>query len=97
VLRAIGAMLPVAVRVVGRMITIMTLRIVLEIGANPCCAHCRADGPIDHCHSEEHDDNLGARWANSDHEPPVYHVGCMFHPFVMDITSLVIGDANLCR
>lgn len=69
-LRAIRIRLPVAVRVVVRgMIAIVALRKVLEIGTNSNCTQTRTHGPVHHRHSKENHHDLGARWANGDHEP----------------------------
>jgi hypothetical protein len=69
---AIGTMLPVIVRpmrvVMRRLIAIMALGVVLEIRANACYAGSRTYGPVDHRQSEQHDDDLRARWSNNDHE-----------------------------
>lgn len=71
-LLALGTVLPIPVMpvrmVLRRLIAIMTFRIVLEIRANPRHTRSRADRPVKHRQSEHHGNNLGASWANDDHE-----------------------------
>jgi hypothetical protein len=71
-LLAIGTMLPLIVlpvRMLMRgLIAIMTLGIALEIRASPRYARGRTDGPVEHRQTEQHDDDLGARWVNDVHE-----------------------------
>lgn len=71
-LLAISVMLPMVVlpvRMVMRgLIAIMTRRVVFEIRANPRHARNRTDRPVKHRQSEHHGDDLGARWADDDHE-----------------------------
>jgi len=71
-LLAIGTMLPLIVLPVRMrmrgLIAIMTLGIALEIRANSRYARGRTDGPVEHRQTEQHDDDLGARWVNDVHE-----------------------------
>jgi len=41
----------------------------LKIWTNASCTQTRTHGTVDHRHSEQHDHDLGACWANSSHEP----------------------------
>jgi hypothetical protein len=50
-------------------IAIMTLGVVVKIRANPRYARNRTDRAVKHRQSEHDGDDLGARWADDDHEP----------------------------